>query len=136
MNIFTKTFATLSLTAIGILGFQAQPAQAQFRNTVRPYTGQIRQIPAVQTAQFNPNGLITPNLSTQQYLYYQALQSQIVNSYQPWFYGYNPYPPTIYQQNYSTPPAFSYPVYPSYSSYPTYPSYLPTTLPSWPYFTR
>ncbi len=132
MNIFTKSCATLTLAVVGIL--QAQPAQAQFRNQVRPYTGQILQIPSVQqTFPVNTNWYVAPGVTTQQYLYNQAVQAQVFNSYPAWAYGYNPYPPTIYQQNYVTPPAFNYPVYPSYS---TYPSYLPITQPTWPYFSR
>src|SRR6516225_6446582 len=75
MNIFTKSIATLTLAAIGILGFQSQ-AQAQFRPIVRPYTGQIQQIPSVQqTFPVNPNWLVAPGVNTQQYLYNQAVQA-------------------------------------------------------------
>ena len=129
MNIFTKSFATLTLAAVGFLGFQTQ-AQAQFRPLVRPYTGQIQQIPSVQqTFPVNPNWPISAGLNTQQYLYNNAVQAQIFNSYPPWAYGYNPYPAPIYQQNYVTP-AYNYPAFPSYS---TYPSYTPF---SWPYYGR
>ena len=133
MNIFTKSIATLTLAAVGFLGFQTR-AQAQFRPLVRPYTGQIQQIPSVQqTYPINPNWPISAGLNTQQYLYNNAVQAQVFNSYPPWAYGYNPYPPTIYQQNYVTPSTYTYPTYPSYS---TYPSYLPLSQPIWPYYAR
>jgi hypothetical protein len=134
MNIFTKSCATLTLAAIGLLGFQTRAQAQTFRTIVRPYTGQIQQIPSVQqTFPINPNWPIAPGLNTQQYLYNQAVQAQVFNSYPPWAYGYNPYPPTIYQQNYITPSAYAYPVYPSYSPYP---SYVPLGQPIWPFYGR
>ena len=118
MNIFTKSTAALTLAVIGILGFQTR-AQAQFRSQfrpmVRPYTGQITQIPSVQqTFPVNPNWYVGTGLTTQQYLYNQSVQAQVFNQYPPWAYGYNPYPNPIYQQNYVTPPAYNYPIYSGY----------------------
>jgi hypothetical protein len=130
MNIFTKSFAAVTLAAIGILGLQAQPAQAQYRPLIRPYTGQITPIQsAQQTFPVNTNWYLGTGLTTQQYLYNQAVQAQVFNQYPAWAYGYNPYPPTIYQQNTITPPVFNYPAYPSY---PSFPSYTPT----WAYYPR
>jgi hypothetical protein len=129
MNIFNKSLATLTLAAIGILGFQSQ-AQAQFRPLVRPYTGQIQQIPSVQqTFPVNPLWPVAPGLNAQQYLYNQSVQAQAFNLYPPWAYGYNPYTPTVYQQNVVTP-AYNYPVY------PPYPAYVPLGQTMWPYYPR
>src|SRR5690242_4779633 len=108
MNIFTKSFAAVSLAVIGILGLQAQPAQAQFRNVIRPYTGQIIQYPSVQQMNpVNPNWYVAPGVTAQQYLYNQAVQAQVFNYYPAWAYGYNPYPNPIYTQNYVSPYSYS-----------------------------
>jgi hypothetical protein len=106
MSIFGKHMGALVLGVAGLLSATAQPLRAQTRQILT----------AQQQFPINPYWQVRPGLSQSQYLYNFTARAQALQQMPPWAYGYNPYPPTIYQQNSS--PTYGYPYsygYPSWN---------------------
>src|SRR5262245_18641887 len=95
----TRRFTVTAFLAVLGLALASSAADAQVR-TIRVYNP-VRPV--------NPNWLVAPGLTLNQWYYNQAIAARALSNYPPWAFGYNPYPQII---NYG--PVYRPPLYTPY----------------------
>jgi hypothetical protein len=126
-----RFFVPAAFTAALAFGLaDASPVRAQAPRN-RPLT-----VPSVAAQSVNPNPLIAPGLTLQQYAYNTKVMGRALATVPPYALGYNPYPPVInygpaygaYANPYA---AYGNPYFnPFLSSYTVSP--YPSVLPNYP----